>query len=406
MHGTPKASTGSDAEGGITVEIATTFAEIEALRSVWTGLEAANIDSEIDFFSTVTANAENVVSPFVVHIRNPYRTQRDLLVAARLEKMPVQFRLGYSSAGSLMVRAIAVAFDGVIGARGEDDEALVLRTLKGFLDAGEADVLLLRNVDPSSTLYKVARSQVSGLRWAHCQAVDRLWVARLAPSLDAFLANRSAKSRNTYRRKERKLREQFGEALSLQCLRDHSDFEKICRDMHAIATRTYQAGLGAAFSNSPMERALIAQGLARGTFRCWILYIHDRPVAFWAGMGHQGVFYITTPGFDPEFGQLSVGSFTMLRMIEELCADPDYSWIEFGRGDAQYKIEFAEPMKQQTDIWVAAARPWPVLVTAAISLTGLTNQTAKRWMENHEWGRRLKSRWRHRFQGTPQKART
>jgi len=388
------------------VEVATTFAEIEALRSVWTGLEATNIDSEIDFFSTVTANAENVVSPFVVHIRNPDRPERDLLVAARLEKMSVRFQLGYFSAGRVMVRAIAVAFDGVIGARDQDDEALVLRTLKGFLDAGEAEVLLLRNVDPSSTLYKAARSQVSGLRLAHFQVVDRLWVARLAPTLDAFLANRSAKSRNTYRRKERKLREQFGEALTLQCLRDPSDFEAVCRDMRAIAIRTYQAGLGAAFSNSPMERALIVQGLARGTFRCWILYIHDRPVAFWAGMGHQGVFYITTPGFDPDYGQHSVGSFTMLRMIEELCADPDHSWIEFGRGDAQYKREFADPVKQQTDIWIAAARPWPMLVTAATSLTGLINQTAKRWMENHEWGRRLKSRWRQRFQGTRQKART
>src|SRR5690606_22362232 len=108
-------------------------------------------------------------------------------------------------------------------------------------------------------------------------------------------------------------------------------------------------------------------GLRRGNYRCWMLYIDDKPVAFWAGFGNGSIFYTATPGFLPELAQHRVGRFTMLRMIETLCAEGGYKYINFGPGDAAYKEAFSSSSHRSTDVWVAADRPRPISVLGLYS---------------------------------------
>lgn len=372
--------------------VARTREAVEALRPVWSAMAIADIDSDIDYFLAVAGNAEQVISPFVVHIRRTGAP--DLLIAARLENLPVRLRLAYWTFASMTVRAIVVTFGGVLGARNRDDEILAATQLQRLLDEGAADLVLMRNVDPKGTLHAAVASIAGWMRRSRAQAVDRVWAASLPDTLDTFLADRSAKSRSSFRREDRLLRAELGDSLKLRLFRHAGEFDELCRDMAVVSARTYQGGLGAGFSNTPMERALVALGLGNDSYRCWMLYDGARPIAFWAGAGYRGVFYPTTPGFDPDYGRLSVGRFTMFRMIEDLCADPSIVRIAFGRGDAQYKTEYAAPAGQAADVWLAAARPRPLLAVGALSLTALINDRGRRWAGGFDSGQRLKALWR------------
>ena len=382
------------------VTIADSRAAVEALRPVWEAAPAADIDSDIDYFLAVAENAEQVVSPHVVRIRRAGLP--DILVVARLENLPVRLQLAYWTFARVRLRAIVVTFGGVIGTRGAEDEALVMRELRRLLDAGAADLLLMRNVDPRGTLHDAARRIAAGIRRAHAQPVDHLWAMSLPATLDALLAGRSAKSRSSFRREDRLLREEFGNRLTLRRFQRPDELDELCRDMERVSARTYQAGLGAGFANSPMERALVSLGLAKGRYRCWMLYAGERPIAFWAGAAHGGTFFPGTPGFDPDHARHSIGRYTMFRMIEDLCADPAVSRIDFGRGDAQYKTEYAAVTRQATDVWLAARRPWPVAVVGLLSLAGLANRHGRRWSESLDLSRRLKALWRRRLAGRSQ----
>lgn len=384
------------------VSVAQTIAEVEALRDIWNALEPAHVDSEIGYFSVVAANADQVISSYVVRLQRAGRP--DILVAARLENLPVPFRLGYSSIGSTQMKAIVVAFDGVIGAQGPSDQAAVIESLEQLLKNRVADVLLMRNVDPDSSLYKIVQEKTPKLRWGRNQSIENTWLAALAPSLDAFLANRSSKARAKLRREDKLLRSAFGESLRVRCFRHPEEHDLLCQDLYRVSSQTYQAGLGAGFGNTRMERELIAYGLRRGNYRCWMLYIDDKPVAFWAGFGNGSIFYTTTPGFLPEFAQHRVGRFTMLRMIETLCADGGYKYINFGRGDAAYKEAFSSSSHRSTDVWIAADRLWPISVLGLYSLNSLINQKGKVWLQSSGWTQKLKSRWRRRIQSTQQRA--
>lgn len=377
------------------VTIARTREAVEALREVWAASKIADIDCDIDYFLAVAGSAEQVIGPYVVHISRP--DAPDILVAARLENLPVRLGLAYWNTTRVRMRAIVVAFDGILGARGPDDEAIAIATLRGLIDGGAADLLLMRNVDPHSTLHEAATNGVNALRLALAQPVDRLWAASLPGTFDAFLSTRSAKSRSSFRREDRLLNEEFGELLRLRRFERPGELEELCRDMERVAARTYQAGLGAGFANSPMERALVSLGLDKGVYRCWMLYVGERPVAFWAGMSQGSTFYPTTPGFDPDFTKHSIGRYTMFRMIEDLCADERISRISLGRGDAKYKTEYAAVTRMATDVWLAARRPLPMMLVGALSLTATINRHGRRVAENLKWSGHLKSSWRRRL---------
>lgn len=382
--------------------IATTADQVHSLRPVWREMGPAELDSDADYLLTVAAHARQVISPYVVHIT---RTgQPDLLVVARLENLPVRIRLAYRVVAQPCVRAIVVTFGGVLGARGAGDCDAVMEVFGELLDAGRADMVLMRNIDPAGSLFGSARQAGGLLRFARWQRRDPLWSARVPDSLDAFLAGRSSKTRSSFRREERLLRESFGARLALRCLMQPDELETICRDMASVACRTYQAGLGAGFADTPMERALVALALSRSCFRCWMLYVDDQPIAFWSGTRHGRTFFPNTPGFDPAFADHSVGRYTMFRMIEQLCREGTLDRIDFGRGDAQYKLEFAVPERAATDVWLAARRPRAMALVAALSMSAGFDHLARDLVERSDMGRSLKSRWRRRLAARAAKA--
>ena len=239
------------------------------------------------------------------------------------------------------------------------------------------------------------------LRTSHAQRIDRAWSAVVPQTLDLFLAGRSARTRSTLRRDDRLLREALGDGLRLRRFSRIEDLDELCHDMKLVSSRTYQGALGAGYNDSPMERALVSLGLRKGIYRGWILYAGERPIAYWAGMVHGQTFFPTTPGFDPAYTHLSVGRYTMFRMIEDLCAEGIVRRLDLGRGDAQYKREYAAVTDDLVDVWVAAPRPWPIVVVCMVSLSAAVDRMGRTLIDKLSWAQRLKKLWRRKLSSLP-----
>ena len=379
------------------VVVARTVEEVEGLREAWETSRVSDIDSDIDYFLTVVRHAPGVLRPHVVLIRRP--GQLALMAVARLERLHVPLSLGYRTVMRPRLRAIVVTFGGLVGTAGADDERLLIDELSRPLETGEADMLLLRNVDVAGTLRDVVVEGVGWLRRSHARPPTRRWVAPVPESLDAFLSGRSAKTRQTLRRQDRKLVREYGDGLWLRRFESPREMTEMCRDMETVASRTYQRGLGAAYSGSPLDLGLIELGLRRRWFRAWMLYLRDRPVAFWSGTTYAGTFATGTPGFDPDYTKDSVGRFTMFRMVEDLCADDDVKRLDFGHGDAEYKAAFGSVERIESDVFVVRRGLRPVTVNLAAATLALVNGWGHRLTKETGWGRRLKRTWRSRMAG-------
>jgi len=235
---------------------------------------------------------------------------------------------------------------------------------------------------------------VPWLARGHGQLPSRRWVADLPDSLDEFLTRRSASKK--LRREERSFLKRFGSDIRLRCFDRIEDIDEAARDMVTVAARSYQHKLGAAFTDSAFNRALLKVGLEKGWARIWMLYLAERPVAFWSGTAYGKTFGTWTPGFDPDFAKDGVGRFTMFRMIEDLCKDPKISVLDFGPGEAVYKSRFGRPIHYEREVILAARRPWPLLAVWCHSLFSLANGLARRLASSNGWLSRLKTHWRKR----------
>lgn len=392
MHaipGLPQVSTRPDA---VTVCVATCLREVEELREVWSSFAVTDIDSDIDYFMAVAGNDDYVIGPHVLHIRRA--ADHNLLVAARLQKLTLPLQLGYSVLGQITLRGLIVSFDGILGSQSRADEDLVFGCLRQSLRKGEADIVLMRNVDVGGDRYAAAMASTARLFRGYGQHASRRWVADIPGSFDEFLEKRSSKTRSKLRYYDRVLRKDFGNGLRVRRFERPVEMEELCRDMQAIASRSYQHGLGVAFSDSPIERALIRLGLAKGWHRTWMLYLDGRPVSFWTGVAYGNTFFVGTPGFDPDFAKYSVGRFTMLRMVEDLCADSNISRLDFGQGEAEYKSSFGRAVRLESEILLISARPYPMLLMMTHSLFSLVNNQARKFAAQSKWARHLKALWR------------
>jgi CelD/BcsL family acetyltransferase involved in cellulose biosynthesis len=292
-----------------------------------------------------------------------------------------------------------VTFGGLIGVTGPDDERLLVGELRRPLQTGEADMLVVRKIDVTGTLRDVVVDGAGWLRRSHAQPATRRWVASVPESFDLLLRGRSAKTRQTLRRQDRNLVRKYGDALRLRRFEHPDEMAEMCRDMEAVASRTYQRGLGAAYSGGPLDLGLIELGLRRRWFRTWMLYISDRPVAFWSGTTYAGTFTTWTPGFDPDYTKDSVGRYTMLRMMEDLCAADDVTRLDFGPGDAEYKAAFGAAERIESDVFLLRRAPRPLAVNLAATTLSVVNGWGRHLAQETVWGHRLKRAWRGRMAG-------
>jgi CelD/BcsL family acetyltransferase involved in cellulose biosynthesis len=129
-----------------------------------------------------------------------------------------------------------------------------------------------------------------------------------------------------------------------------------------------------------------------------MLYLDGIPVAFWTGTAYAATFATGAPGFDPDFAKDAVGRFTMLRMFEDLCADPFVSAIDFGHGEADYKSAFGHCERHECAIFLTSRRLYPIALTLIMSAFSLINNQGRRFARDAKWGRWLKKRWRRALQ--------
>ncbi len=174
----------------------------------------------------------------------------------------------------------------------------------------------------------------------------------LAGTYDEYLAQFSAKSRSTLRRKGRKLEKASGGALDWRSYRtpeEISEFHRIARD---VSRKTYQerlldAGLPASTEFRDRMLADAADGRARG----WLLFIADEPVAYLYCPLRADVLVYAHLGYDPAFAKLSPGTVLQLKVLEAAFDDEQCGYFDFTQGGGEHKRYFSTGSVRCADVF-------------------------------------------------------
>lgn len=390
-----EAHTARPAAAPARVRVARTPAEAIALRDAWLALGPAHPDADPGVFLAVCELREEVERPHVIALEAEDGAIEALAVA-RLERTRLLTRVGYRTVMRPQLRSLTAVYGGLIGPP-ELHERLIAE-LGAALEHGEADVLRICGQRVDAPLARRLRETIPRWRREPVPAAGPRYALTLRSSMDEYWRSRSRNARGGARRLERRRTEAFGDRLQVVRFGRGADIERLMDDLEAVSAKTYHRGLGVGFERTTLQRRLLELGLANDSYRAWIMYLDGQPIAFADGLRHAGVFHLGHLGFDPdpELRSLGVGAAVILRMIEDLTADPDVAVYDFGFGENEYKRRYGDESFDEADVLVFAPRPRPVAVNLSRGAVLRSVTLAKQHLGDERVAE-LKRRWRARL---------
>jgi CelD/BcsL family acetyltransferase involved in cellulose biosynthesis len=349
-----------------TVQVARSFEDVEELHPAWEQLQNDRVTSDIDFVLTYCRHTPGVVRPHAVLLEEDGAPIA--LAAGRLEEIQLPAKLGYKAVLNTTVRALTVVYGGLLG-----DTArmpTLLGALKDSVREERLDLVRFRMLELGSSEHAMLTRAAPLARKQRFAPKLRHWRSALPGTLDDFLAQRSRRRRETVRRYARRLERTYGDDARVEVVRDGAGLEKLFADSKLIHRETYQHVLGVGFSDENVQRRLAALAADRGWFRGYLLYLREKPAAFWHGNTYRGSFGVVSTGFDPAFADDRPGTYLLMRAVESLSAEGQTQRIDFGFGDADYKRHFGDDFVEEQDIGVFGRRPATIGLNAIHSILG------------------------------------
>lgn len=264
----------------------------------------------------------------------------------------------------------------------------------------EADVALLEFVPIDSQLYKLALKLPGILSRDAVPAVQGHELMLVPDSVDEVYSRMSGARRKHLKSSARKLQEHPGGTLKIVCYRDVSEIDRLFHDAEEIAKRTYQRGLGAGFFDSSDVRMRLELAARKGWLRATVLYIGDRPVAFWIGMLYGTTFVSEYMGYDPEFRQSSPGMVLIMRVIEGFCSHANgdnVKELDFGLGHAEYKAALCSKNWLEASMFIFSPTVKGLLLKSMRVATRVADGTARKALSSTKFLPQLKRLWRDRL---------
>jgi CelD/BcsL family acetyltransferase involved in cellulose biosynthesis len=251
-----------------------------------------------------------------------------------------------------------------------------------------------------SSLHAAARAAAPLLQRRRFAPALVHWHCAIPGTFEEFLAARSKERRRHVRRYGRRL-EEAHDQVEVRLFTSRAELDQLFADSAAVHRTTYQAALGVGFSDDELGRSLTELAMDRGWFRGAVLYLDGRPAAFWHGNAYRGTFATSATGFDPAEAGSRPGTYLLMRLVEDLCADPNVDTLDFGFGDAEYKRHFGDSSTLEEDVVVFEPRARPLAVNAGQTAV-LATAAAGRWaLARSGHLRSARKAWRERLSPSP-----
>ncbi len=323
-------------------------------------------------------------------------------MVGRLERKRLSFRIGYLPGLRAWARCLTFVYGAIHGNNSQENTELLVREVISSLRGGEAEVAMLEFVPIDSTLYQAGLTAPSVLSRDTLPAPQGHESLTIPDSIDVVYRLMSRDRRKHTKASVKKLQlNQIGEPR-LMCYRATAELDRIFHDAEEIARKTYQRGLGAGFIDNPIVRARLALGAQKGWLRAYLLYLGDRPCAFWIGMLYHGTFVSEYMGYDPEFRQYSPGMVLIMRVIEGFCNRKDGDTVkelDFGLGHAEYKEALCSRNWLEAVVYIFSPTPKGLLLKLMRTTTRLLDVVIRKALGSTKTLPRLKRAWRDRLAG-------
>jgi Acetyltransferase (GNAT) domain len=307
--------------------------ELETLRTIWQCWPGTR-ESDLDFFSSVVRSRSGCRPYITVLFRD---AKPDAILVGLRERRKLSYRFGWFTICELEIDVLEFVVGGLRGIASEANCAAFVRDVLRSLDEGNADMVFWKELDMKSPLRSYALQWPRFAQRDHFPCVDgHWWIKNLPESLNSFFMSRKTRQRSKLRQKYRNVLKHFAGTIRIRCFRSVADLEVAIRDMEEIASKASRRLFGLGFLDTPESREHMLRMAQMGWLRIYILYLAEKPAAFWKGSLYQGCLQGEHVGYDPVWSKFSPGIFLFLNMIEDFRKEA-VTKVDLGFGDTQLK---------------------------------------------------------------------
>lgn len=332
----------------VELRVARSVDDLENLRPFWTAT-LGHRDSDIDMVINVIDSYPEAIRPHVIAICRD--GSPDALLIGRLERKRLPFRVGYITLFHPWVRCLTFVQGAIRGNGSSANTRALVHEVLHCLRQKEADIAVFEHVPTECPLYELASVTPGTFSRDLFPAPQGHALMRVPDSVDRVWSRMSGPRRKHLRSNCRKLQVHPAGPLRTVCYKERATLDRLIFDVEQVAAKTYQRGLRVGFADCEVIRKRLALAAEKGWLCANVLYVGERPIAFWIGMLYQGTFFSEYMGYDPEFRSYGPGMVLIMQVIEEFCrraSQGEVKAIDFGPGDAEYKELLG------TDRWLEA----------------------------------------------------
>jgi Acetyltransferase (GNAT) domain len=184
--------------------------------------------------------------------------------------------------------------------------------------------------------------------------VPREWIyLEMDQNLEGFLAQKHKRTRNTLKRRVKKLTEKGGGALECIRVENEGQIDEFYHDAFAIAEKSWQfQNLGRRLDETALYRENLQHLAQIGCLRAYLLKCGGRPAAFVIGYQCGDVLQFEQTAYDPELSMYSPGTVLYYLMMQDLYQHRRPSFVNHGIGVTPHKRLFCNRASLDTQVFL------------------------------------------------------
>ncbi|MFW6180274.1 MAG: GNAT family N-acetyltransferase [Spirochaetota bacterium] len=370
---------------------------LQGIRSAWDRLqriqEHPDPNADFDHFVTVAVHKPEVVKPCVAVL---YEGGEILaIVGGRIERHAADLKIGYKKLFTTPSRSLTIVSGGVlVDPRFTRREQLAAALRRAMKEQG-ADVLLFHSLDEQSPLYSPAARTRYGFPLVLRSAPRRHWRTAVPETMEDFYQARSKNHRKNLKSHMRRLKRDFPD-WEVRRFTEPGEVEELFSAVEAVASVSYQRGLGVGFTLDELTRERFLLAARRGWLKSYVLFLGGRPRAFQLAFSYLGCLFAKGKAYDQSCARYGPGTFLFLHALEEAAREKKVKWWDFGIGDAEYKRMYGTSFWTERNIYWCQGTPRGIATALTFGVNSVTASVGGKLAEVSNIGRTVKKTWRKR----------
>lgn len=348
-----------------------TMEGIEDIRSIWEEMQAKQdypiINADIDRYLSVIEAFSGDLQPYILLIKE--NNQPIAMLIGRIQKTRVKCAIGRRTLFAPLLKELCVVYGGLIGKDTNEICSLVVRELMRVLASGQADMVLLNHLPTDCRLFRLARRIPGPFCRGHFPKIEPHWSMSVPQNIDQFLQACSHNCRKNFRKHMRQIEKEFPGQVKMVTYSKEHELDLATKTVSGISANTYQRAFGAGFVDDFKMRTLLTAAATNGWLRVHILFVGDKPCAFSYVLKYGGTYFGELIGYHPEWKDFNVGTILDVKVLEQICGDPEVVRVDGGFGDGEHKRWGESKSWPEASVHIFAPQVFPVFVNMVRSST-------------------------------------